>query len=103
LKIFYIFFRSNFDNTGPQLASTGGQEADTDAPPQELPFESGSRRGGRGHFRSRTFRNNRNFGGDRPNPYEREGGEGGQDDYRPNRRQYEREGGEGGQPRTNVS
>jgi hypothetical protein len=61
---------------------------------QERPFEPNNQRGGRGHFRSRTFHNNRNYGSDRPNQYEREGD---QDDYRHNRRQHDR------QPRTNVS
>jgi len=92
-----IFFSANFDNTRSQSARTGGQELDTDVSTQERPFEPGNnRRGGRG-FRSRTFHNNRNYGSDRPNQYNREGGEGGQDDYRHTRRQHDR------QPRTNVS
>lgn len=85
-------FRSNFDNTQP--ASTGGQELDTDVTAQDRPFEPNTRRGGRGQFRSRTFHNNRNYGSDRQDQYDREGG---QSDYRQNRRQHDR------QPRTNIS
>ncbi len=57
-----------------------------------------TRRGGGGRgFRSRTFHNNRNYGSDRQNQYERGTGDVSQDDYRHNRRQHDR------QPRTNVS
>jgi hypothetical protein len=96
---FILFYRSNFDNTRSQPARTGSQELDAGASTQDQPFESdNNRRGGRGHFRARTFHNNRNFGSDRQGGhYERGTGEGGQDDYRHNRRQHDR------QPRTNVS
>ena len=91
-------YRSNFDSTRTQSARTAEQELDTDVSPQERPFESDNAgRGGRGQFRSRTFHNNRNYGGDRPNQYERGSGEFSQDEYRHNRRQHDR------QPRTNVS
>lgn len=90
-----LFFSANFDNNAVASTQPTGQDFDTDAAPQERPFEAGSRRGGRGQFRSRTFHNNRNYGSDRPNQYEREGGD--QDDPRRNRRQHDR------QPRSFVS
>ena len=89
-----ILFRSNYENTRSQSTRTGGQELETDVSGQDRSFETGNRRGGRGQFRSRTFHNNRNYGSDRPNQFER-GGD--QEDYRHNRRQHDR------QPRTNVS
>jgi hypothetical protein len=95
--MFHFFPSSNFDNVRSQSARAPGQEGDAQVSPQERTFDSDNTvRGGRGHHRARTFRNSRNFSGDRPNYYEREGGTG-QDDYRHNRRQHDR------QPRSNVS
>ncbi|CAF3162803.1 unnamed protein product [Rotaria sp. Silwood2] len=88
----------HFDNTHPHSARTVGQELETDASGQEPRTEPENvRRGGRGPYRPRIFRNNRNYTDDRQNYYEREGGEGGQDTYRQNRRQHDR------QPRSFVS
>lgn len=87
---------SNFDNRAQNTAtdseipiSPQGQSFDADQP---------ASRGGRGHFRSRTFRSNRNQG---ERSYHHERGEneqqGGQDEYRQNRRAHDR------QPRNFVS
>ncbi|CAF1407567.1 unnamed protein product [Rotaria sp. Silwood1] len=91
---------SSFENTHPQSTRTVGQEFDTDVSGQELRIEPENvrRGGGRGSYRSRVFRHNRNYADDRQNHYEREGGEeGGRDNYRYNRRQHDR------QPRSYVS
>lgn len=90
----FFFCSANFDSNALASTRPAGQDFDADAAPQERPFEPGNRRGGRGQFRSRTFHNNRNYGSDRPNQYEREGD---QDDPRRNRRQHDR------QPRNFVS
>ncbi|CAF0779852.1 unnamed protein product [Rotaria sordida] len=89
---------SHFDNTPTQSIKTVGQELDTDVSGQELRMEPEHvRRGGRGPYRSRVFRNNRNYADDRQNNYERESGEGGYETFRHNRRQHDR------QPRSYVS
>lgn len=61
---------------------------DAEISPTERAFEhDNTRRTGRGNYRGRSYRN---YG-------DRESGEGGQEDYRANRRQYDR------QPRSFVS
>ena len=96
---FFLLDSSNFDTARPQSSRPAGQDVDADPSLQERSFDQDNvQRGGRGHFRARTFRNNRQYGGDRPNYHDREGGGGGgQDEFRQNRRQYDR------QPRNNVS
>ena len=94
-----LFFSSNFDAAG-SAAVPNVENLDADASGQERPFDpDNQRRGGRGHYRARTFHSNRQYGGDRHGNYDQQegGGEGGQDDYRRNRRQHDR------QPRTNLS
>ncbi|CAF4576482.1 unnamed protein product [Rotaria socialis] len=82
---------SNVDSTFAQSTTIASQYADTVAPQSEEQFGSNEMRRGRGPFRPRVFRNNRNYGGDRQNQYEHEGGEGGQENYRQYRRQHDRQ------------
>lgn len=80
LKIFFFpSSRTNFDNTGAQ----SNRDYDQEISPTERPFEpDNTRRSNRGNYRGgRSYR----------------GGDGGEDDYRANRRQYDR------QPRSFVS
>jgi hypothetical protein len=80
----FFFYRSNFESTRPQ----SNREFDQEDSPSERPFEPDTtRRNVRGNYRGRTFRNYS----------DRESGEGGQEDYRANRRQYDR------QPRSFVT
>ncbi|CAF2036097.1 unnamed protein product [Rotaria magnacalcarata] len=82
---------SNVDSTLIQSTTLASPDANTVAPQPDEQFESNEIRRGRGPFRPRVFRNNRNYGGDRQNQYEHEGGEGGQENYRQYRRQHDRQ------------
>ena len=90
------FFRSNFESRGPSGAADA--EIPFSAQGQNFDSEQSGGRGGRGQYRSRTFRSNRNQG-ERSYHQERADGEqqGGQDDYRQNRRAHDR------QPRNFIS
>lgn len=87
---------SNFESRGP----TGAADSEIPISPQGQTFDSeqSGGRGGRGGFRSRTFRSNRNQG-ERSHHYERGDQEqqGGHDEFRQNRRAHDR------QPRNFVS
>ncbi|CAF0860303.1 unnamed protein product [Adineta ricciae] len=86
---------STSENASAEPAKTTGQEFDADQTVQDRSLEpDGVRRGGRGHFRARTFRSNRNFDQDRQYQHDQEGG---QEEYRRNRRQHDR------QPRSYTS
>ena len=88
----FLVNSSNFQPARPQSSRPAGQDLEIDPSSQDVPFDQDTvQRGGRGHFRARTFRSNRQYGSDRPNYHEREGGSGGQDEYRQNRRQHDRQ------------
>lgn len=93
---FIFSFRTNFESR----PATGAADSEIPISPQGQTFDSEQTggRGGRGGFRSRTFRSNRNQG-ERSYHHERGDQEqqGGQDEYRHNRRANDR------QPRNFVS